>query len=76
MAGHLEAARTKEAVYVRVVGLGNFNNAGPLREYCEKAFNDGVRNVIVDLAPCTGLDSTFMGTLMGFIGFNGGRRLP
>lgn len=72
MAGYLEAARTKEAVYVRVVGLGNFNNAGPLREYCEGAFNEGACNVIVDLAQCTGLDSTFMGTLMGFIGFGGG----
>jgi len=72
MAGYLEAARTKDAVYVRVIGLGNFNNAGPLREYCESAFNEGARNVIVDLAQCTGLDSTFMGTLMGFIGFDGG----
>ena len=71
MAGYLEAARTPEAVYVRVVGLGNFNNAGPLREYAEGAFNEGVRNVIIDLAQCTGLDSTFMGTLMGFIGFGG-----
>ncbi|MCC7509339.1 MAG: STAS domain-containing protein [Planctomycetes bacterium] len=70
MAGYLEAARTSEAVYVRVVGLGNFNNAGPLREYAEKSFNDGVRNVIIDLLECTGLDSTFMGTLMGFIGFD------
>jgi anti-anti-sigma regulatory factor len=67
MAGYLEAARTQEAVYVRVVGLGNFNNAGPLREYCEKLIAEGVRNVIVDLAGCTGLDSTFMGTLMGFM---------
>ena len=67
MAGYLEAARTKEAVYVRVVGLGNFNNAGPLREYCEKLIFDGLRSVIVDLAGCTGLDSTFMGTLMGFM---------
>ncbi|MBZ0137067.1 MAG: STAS domain-containing protein [Planctomycetes bacterium] len=73
MAGHIEAARTKEAVYVRVAGLGNFNNAGPMREYCEKAFNDGIRNVIVDLAQCTGLDSTFMGTLMGFLGYGDGR---
>lgn len=69
MAGYLEAARTKDAVYVRAVGLGNFNNAGPLREYCEKAFAEGVRNVIIDLADCTGLDSTFMGTLMGFIAY-------
>ncbi|MBX3460662.1 MAG: STAS domain-containing protein [Planctomycetes bacterium] len=70
MAGYLEAASTSDAVYVRVVGLGNFNNAGPMREYAEKAFNDGVRCVIVDLAECTGLDSTFMGTLMGFIGYD------
>ena len=66
MAGYLEVARTEDAVYVRVTGLGNFNSAGPLREYCELAFNDGRRCVIVDLAQCTGLDSTFMGTLMGF----------
>jgi anti-anti-sigma regulatory factor len=70
MAGHLEAANTGEAVYVRVVGLGNFNNAGPMREYCEKAFSDGARCVIVDLASCTGLDSTFMGTLMGFMSYD------
>lgn len=69
MAGYLEAARTTQAVYVRVVGLGNFNNAGPMREFCEKTFADGVRNVIIDLADCTGLDSTFMGTLMGFMNF-------
>ena len=66
MAGYLEVARVEDAVYVRVTGLGNFNSAGPLREYCEQAFNDGRRCVIVDLARCTGLDSTFMGTLMGF----------
>lgn len=71
MPGHVEAARTQDAVYLRVTGLGNFNNAGPMREYCEKAFSEGLRAVIVDLGPCTGLDSTFMGTLMGFLGFEG-----
>ena len=67
MAGHLEAARTGDTVYVRVIGLGNFNNAGPLREYCEGAFAEGFHNIIVDLALCTGLDSTFMGTMIGFL---------
>jgi anti-anti-sigma regulatory factor len=76
MAGHLEAAKTKEAVYIRVIGLGNFNTAGPMREYAEKAFEEGARCVIVDLAQCTGLDSTFMGTLMGFIGADGGQGDP
>lgn len=69
MPGSIEVARTKEAVYVRVTGLGNFNNAGPMREYCEKAFGEGVRTAIIDLAACTGLDSTFMGTLMGFLNY-------
>lgn len=69
MPGSIEVARTDQAVYVRVSGLGNFNNAGPLREYCEKAINEGVRCVIVDLGPCTGLDSTFMGTLMGLLNY-------
>lgn len=67
MAGHLEVARTGDTIYARVVGLGNFNNAGPLREYCEGAFLTGFHNVIVDLAACTGLDSTFMGTMIGFL---------
>lgn len=70
MAGYLEAACTRQAVYVHVVGLGNFNNAGPMRDYCEKAFTRGLRNVIIDLADCTGLDSTFMGTLMGFVAYD------
>lgn len=69
MTGTIQVARTTDAVYVRVTGLGNFNNAGPMREYCEKAFGEGLRSVIVDLSPCTGLDSTFMGTLMGFLGY-------
>ena len=70
MAGYVEVARSSDAVYARVTGLGNFNNAGPFREYCEAAFDDGLRCVIVDLSECTGLDSTFMGTLVGFVTFD------
>lgn len=76
MAGHLEVARTPDAIYIRVVGLGNFNNAGPMREYCEKAFEEGMRNVLVDLAQCTGLDSTFMGTWMGFANWESPNNVP
>lgn len=64
MAGYVEVAKTESAIFIRVVGLGNFNNAGPLREYAESAFDVGVRSAVVDLAKCTGLDSTFMGTLV------------
>lgn len=65
MAGYVEVAKVSGAVYAKVVGLGNFNNAGPLREYMEAALNNGIRGVVIDLAQCTGLDSTFMGTLIG-----------
>lgn len=64
MAGYIEVAKSDNAIYVRVVGLGNFNNAGPLREYAESAFEAGTRSAVIDLARCTGLDSTFMGTLV------------
>ncbi|GIK52910.1 MAG: hypothetical protein HPKKFMNG_01509 [Planctomycetes bacterium] len=66
MAGYIEVARVAGAVYAKVVGLGNFNNAGPLRDYVEAALASGIRGVVVDLDTCTGLDSTFMGTLWGF----------
>ncbi|CAG0971747.1 hypothetical protein PLCT2_01394 [Planctomycetaceae bacterium] len=66
MAGYVEVAKVSGAVYAKVVGLGNFNNAGPLREYVETALNNGIRGVVIDLGQCTGLDSTFMGTLIGF----------
>ncbi len=69
MAGYIEIARVGGAVYAKVVGLGNFNNAGPMRDYVEAALNEGIRGVVVDLAQCTGLDSTFMGTLWGFSTF-------
>ncbi|MCC6575662.1 MAG: STAS domain-containing protein [Planctomycetes bacterium] len=64
MAGYVEVAKADNAIFIRVVGLGNFNNAGPLREYAENAFAVGARSAVVDLAKCTGLDSTFMGTLV------------
>jgi anti-anti-sigma regulatory factor len=70
MAGYVEVAKVPGAVYARVIGLGNFNNAGPLRDYVEAALNNGIRGVVVDLSQCTGLDSTFMGTLVLFKDFD------
>jgi hypothetical protein len=49
MAGYVEVAKVPGAIYAKVVGLGNFNNAGPLREYVEAALNSGTRAVVVDL---------------------------
>lgn len=67
MSNQIDVARIDSAVYARVTGLGNFNNAAPLQDYVDAAVQSGVRTIIVDLARCSGLDSTFMGTMMGFL---------
>ena len=51
--------------WVRVVGGATFQNAGEVRDFGKKVFHRGLRNFVVDLAECTLLDSTFMGTLAG-----------
>jgi len=63
----IDIARHGDTVYAAIVGLGNFNNAGPFREFVDCMIHEGVRHIVLDLMQCTGLDSTFLGTLMGFI---------
>ena len=51
------------AVHVRVVGRGTFQNGQPLRRYALEMIDKGVRQFIVDLGRCEGMDSTFLGVL-------------
>lgn len=51
-------------------GKGNFLNSPVLRKIADEHVAAGTRLVVVDLSACTGMDSTFMGTLAGI-----GRRL-
>lgn len=51
-------------------GKGNFINSPVLRKIADDRIASGDRLVVVDLTDCTGMDSTFMGTLAGI-----GRRL-
>ncbi len=57
----------KNLVYAKIVGLGNFNNAGIFREFMDNIIRKGVAYVIIDMSSCQGLDSTFMGTMMGLL---------
>ncbi|MCP5536230.1 MAG: STAS domain-containing protein [Akkermansiaceae bacterium] len=36
-----------------------------LKEWCEREINNGAICIVVDLAACKGMDSTFMGTMAG-----------
>ena len=40
-------------------------NSPALKAYCDSRLAEGERLLVVDLADCSGMDSTFMGTLAG-----------
>ena len=57
-------ARSGSAIYVRIEGLGSMHNAPTLETFAETAIREGARQFVLDLARCTGVDSTFMGLLL------------
>lgn len=59
-------ARSGEVVFVRSSGLANMKNAPMLDAFLNTEVDQGARTVCVDLSSCTGMDSTFMGLLVGF----------
>ena len=72
--GTYEVAIGKRAVFVRVHGLGSMNNCLCLRDFVEEMLHAGRSFLIIDLAGCTGMDSTFMGLIAGATTFEHGDR--
>ena len=58
------AARSGDTIYLRVAGLASMRNAPVLDLFLEHS-RGKVATICVDLNACTGMDSTFMGTLVG-----------
>ncbi|MBA2480414.1 MAG: STAS domain-containing protein [Planctomycetes bacterium] len=58
-------ARNGHVVYVRAVGLANMKNAPILDAFLNAGVAESQQTVCVDLSACTGMDSTFMGLLVG-----------
>jgi len=52
-------------VYARVVGRGTFQNSQPLRQFALEKIDQGQKEFVIDLGPCQGMDSTFLGMLAG-----------
>ncbi|WP_142659279.1 STAS domain-containing protein [Methylacidimicrobium tartarophylax] len=50
---------------IKVIGAGSFEHCFSLRRYCDDLIQCGTERLLVDLAECTYLDSTFLGTLAG-----------
>lgn len=58
-------ARFEKTLFVRVYGLANLKNTPVLNAFMEREISDGVVGIYIDLSGCKGMDSTFMGTLVG-----------
>lgn len=51
--------------WIRCEGKGSFLNSPALKAFCLERIAAGEHCLVVDLEACTGMDSTFMGTLAG-----------
>lgn len=65
MATEFHMARDGAILYVRAIGLANMKHAPTLDAVIGAQRDAGVEVVVVDLAACVGMDSTFMGLLVG-----------
>jgi anti-anti-sigma regulatory factor len=63
--GVFHVARCDDTVYVRLTGLGTMQNALTFRAFGERMSREGFERCVVDLVTCDGVDSTFMGVLVG-----------
>lgn len=71
MSNAISIAASEETVYIRVTGIGNMHNAYSLYNFMSSMNADGARKFFLDMSLCTGLDSTFMGLLVGFASQSG-----
>lgn len=51
--------------WIRCEGKGSFINSPAVKEFGDSRIRAGVVCLVIDLEECTGMDSTFMGTLAG-----------
>jgi len=58
-------ARTEDTVILRPVGLGNMKVAMGLMDFSNEMIRTGFASFVFDLSCCKGLDSTFMGAMVG-----------
>lgn len=51
--------------WIRCEGKGSFVNSTDLKSFGDERIADGEKLLVIDLGSCTGMDSTFMGTMAG-----------
>lgn len=61
----VDVAIRQKTAYVRVFGRGTFKMGPSLKDFGMAAIQRGCVDIHVEMSECTGMDSTFMGTLAG-----------
>ncbi len=51
--------------WIRCEGKGSFMNSPVIKTFADERIASGESHIVVDLQQCSGMDSTFMGTLAG-----------
>lgn len=65
----LQAAIDSDRIFIRVTGRGSFKISATLKQFIAGMIaRQKVLSVVLDLADCIGMDSTFMGVLAGLSG--------
>jgi anti-anti-sigma factor len=62
---NLLVALQNDTAYVHVQGRGSFKNSTNLKQFGVAAIEADCRALVLDMAECMGMDSTFMGVLAG-----------
>jgi len=62
---YIAVARGSDLVVIRVVGQGTMLTAPALAQFAERQLKAGFRRFVFDLERCRGLDSTFLGMMVG-----------
>jgi len=63
----LFATLLPHVAYVTVRGKANLALADSIKSFGCQVAKENEADLVIDLAPCTGLDSTFMGVLVGIV---------
>ena len=61
----VQVATSGKTAFVRVTGCGSFRESPSLKQFGVSLMDEGFNNMSIDLSPCIGMDSTFMGVLVG-----------
>lgn len=65
IADQLLVALQGDTAIVRVQGRGSFKVSATMKEFANAAIDRGCVRLVLDMAECIGMDSTFMGVLAG-----------